>query len=263
MTDKLVFERKIWKQFFLGYEECVRIVPQSSHDLGAERQKIQYPLTKFIADGGLSKYSLFSSFNKGRVLILNNLKLAIPDALRDKKGWSSTNKRPDMIVFTNEGEVLVIECKQKNDKNIDRAVKAFITLKYFADNYAVKIKTGSLTRPLDKWRYYYDEKYLNKGFDDFNTTLAKLFSFKLYNERAEWAEKVRINIKNNNIHYGFAINDTKNLYDFDSYKYSIKDFFVGNNLDLIKSVMVEYNSVEPLIFIVDADENFFKILNVS
>jgi hypothetical protein len=150
-----------------------------------------------------------------------------------------------------------------NDKNIDRAIKAFITLRYFTDNYPVRIKNGSLTRPLDKWKYFYDEKYVNKGFDDFNTTLAKVFSFNFYNERDEWAEKVRLNIMNNNFHYAFAINGAKSEYESTNHNYLISDFFNGTNIDLIKSVAVEYHSLKPLMIIIDAGEDFINILNLS
>ncbi|UCG07506.1 MAG: hypothetical protein JSV83_02295, partial [Desulfobacterales bacterium] len=220
MPDNKAIDKPIWKKFFKGYEKCVRIVPQSAHDLGDERQKIQYPLTKMIANGELSKFKMFRSFKKGNTLILNNLKLPILEVLRKKMGWSTTNKRPDLIAITNEGDTLVIECKQRNDKNIDRAVKAFITLKYFADNFPVKIKGGSINRPLDKCNYFYNQKYMNKGFDDFNSTLSKLFSIKSFNERNDWAEKVRKNIANNKLKYGFAIDEKIGQYKSKNHKYT-------------------------------------------
>ncbi len=210
-----------WEDNFSGFQN-VRIVPQGAQSQTGERRNVHYPLARYIAEGGLStsQFNEFKNYLKDSILVLNNFILPLSPDLNNMRHWKS-DKRPDIIAVTKEGEICIIQCKQRNDfgKNMEKEFYAFTALLDFASDHPIILKNRKLTDPWDKWEGCYNKRYLKDNrFPDLGGTLAQLFGMSTRLKQTEWANDVMKHILDGNVRYGVAFDgniDKKILNHFD------------------------------------------------
>jgi hypothetical protein len=181
----------------------VCFLPHERYRIGMrERHVVQYPLARMIARGDLSKKRIFPTFLPGSTLVLCNLR---------PKVNAKRNVRPDILAFSANADILMIECKIKG-KNEDwpRAINRLVKAAEQLVGYAQRLKRfarKSVKNPVDTWSQLHYAVYTKiHEFPCFGLYLSDALTLKTSQQQETWIKKINLSLSRGKIKYGLAFN---------------------------------------------------------
>lgn len=193
---------KEYREYFRDLDN-VCFLPHKRYLVGMrERHVVQYPLARMIARGDLSKKRFFHSFLPGSTFVLCNLRPKV-NGKRDV--------RPDILAFSANADILMIECKIKGKnedcaRGINRLAKAAKQLA----GYAQRLKgfaRKSVKNPVDAWSQLHYAVYTKiHEFPCFGLYLSDALKLKTRQQQETWIKKINLSLSRGKIKYGLAFN---------------------------------------------------------
>lgn len=202
------FKRSLeWRHGCIKSQKICFLPHEALFDGQRERYLVVYPFANMIIGGKLAKQGLFPQFPKGNVLAYCNLRPAI----NGKRDF-----RPDILAFTGQGDVLVIEGKlrRKSDGSDGAAVRRLSAAASQLADYATKLRQfaeRSRSSPFQSWSEVHQRVYAElHGFPSLNAFIAKGLS--LPAEAVQGVvSRVNQSFIEGNVQYGLAFNGPPDL----------------------------------------------------